>query len=227
MKKKKSCDLKSCFFCRLCMKERLPAIDANRKSYKVNKGELLFNEGDKVTGIYFVNSGCVKVHKKCGDKELILRFAKNGDIVGHRGLGYNDRFPISATALEPTTICFIEIDFFLASLKVNHDYLYQLMMFFAEELKELEKRMRNLAHMPAKGRIANALLTLRDKFGTDKDGFTDILLSSQDIAAYTGTTYETLFRALNELIKEKIIDTPGKKFRVLDAIRLRDYCNVE
>jgi len=209
------------------MKEWLPAIDANRKSYRVNKGELLFKEGEKVTGIYYVNTGSVKVHKKWGEKELIIRFAQNSDIVGHRGLGYDDYFPISATALEPTTICFFELDFFLTSLKVNHDYLYQLMMFFAEELKESEKRMRNMAHMPAKGRIANALLTLHEKFGTDKDGFTNILLYRQDIAAYTGTTYETLFRVLNEMIEEKIIDNIGKKIRVLEAARLKEYCNGE
>jgi CRP/FNR family transcriptional regulator len=64
--------------------------------------------------------------------------------------------------------------------------------------------------MPAKGRIANALLTLHEKFGTDKDGFTDIALSRQDIAAYTTTTYETLFRVLNEMIEKKLLITREK-----------------
>jgi CRP/FNR family transcriptional regulator len=94
------------------MKVCFPTIDANRKSYKVNKGELLFQEGEKVSGIYFVNTASVKVNKKWGDKELIVRFAKNSDIVGHRGLGYDDYFPISATAPEPTIICFFELEFF-------------------------------------------------------------------------------------------------------------------
>ncbi|MEP7319740.1 MAG: cyclic nucleotide-binding domain-containing protein, partial [Panacibacter sp.] len=60
---KKHCDLKSCTLCRLCLKEWLPAVDANRKTFDVKKGEVFFKEGDPVTGIYFVYSGTVKVHK--------------------------------------------------------------------------------------------------------------------------------------------------------------------
>ena len=34
-----------------------------------------------VTAMYFVYEGATKVHKKWGDKELIVRFAKKGHIV--------------------------------------------------------------------------------------------------------------------------------------------------
>jgi CRP/FNR family transcriptional regulator len=42
--------------------------------------------------------------------------------------------------------------------------------------------------MPVKGRIANALLFLRQKFGNAPEGYINILLSRQDLASYTGTT---------------------------------------
>ena len=101
-----------------------------------------------MTGMYFINTGLVKVHKHWNnDKELILRIAKNGDIVGHRGLGSDTIYPVSGTALASTDVCYVDLDFFNSTLKVNPDFLYQLMMFFASELKESEKRMRNLAHM--------------------------------------------------------------------------------
>jgi CRP/FNR family transcriptional regulator len=61
-------------------------------------------------------------------------------------------YPVSGTALEPTDVCFVDLDFFNSTLKVNQELLFALMMFFAAELKESEKRMRNLAHMPVKGR---------------------------------------------------------------------------
>ena len=227
MAKNTNCDLTSCSFCKLCMKEWLPAIDANRKTIKLKKGELLFKEGEKVTGIYFLNSGSAKVHKKWGEKELIVRFAKKGDIVGHRGLGNDIYFPVSGTALEPSVVCFIEIYFFLASLKVNHEFLFQLMMFFAEELKVSERRMRNLAHMPVKGRISQALLSLQEKFGQTKDGYIDIILSKQDLASYAGTTYETVFRFMSEFEKDKIISTDGKKIMLSDKARLLDYTKDE
>ncbi len=212
MKKSKvGCDLQSCMFCRLCMKEWLPAIEANRQTLIYKKGSLLFEEGQPMQGMFFVYDGTVKVHKKWGEKELIMRFAKKGDIVGHRGLGNELVYPVSATVLESSTVCFISNEFFQSSLKVNHEFLYSLMMFFAEELKVSERKMRNMAHMPVKGRIANALMLLQNKFGKSETGSINITLSRQDLASYAGTTYETVFRVLNELEEIGYITTSEKE----------------
>jgi len=219
--KKHKCDLKSCTLCLSCSKEWLPAIDANRKVFHLKKGELLFKEGDEVKGMFFIHSGLVKVHKRWDDeKEMILRFAKQGAIVGHRGLGGDTIYPVSGTALASTEVCFVDMDFFNATLKVNPDYMYQLLMFFAAELKESEKRMRNLAHMSTKGRIAYALVSLQEKFGTDAEGYLNIILSRQDLASYTGTTYETLFKMMNEFSAETILSFSEKKIKIINAKKL-------
>ena len=219
---KQECDLKSCFFCRLCLKEWLPAINLHRRNFNLRKGELLFSEGDEVTGVYFVYSGKVKVHKKWGDKELIVRFANQGAIVGHRGLGSNSVYPVSATAIEPVTVCFIDLEFFLTTLRVNHEFTYQLMMFFADELQLSERKMRNLAHMPVKGRVAQSLLTLKERFGITADGVIDIMLSRQDLASFAGTTYETVFRIMNELTQENIIAVNGKNIVITNPEKLAE-----
>ncbi|MES1217275.1 MAG: Crp/Fnr family transcriptional regulator [Bacteroidota bacterium] len=221
MKKSKPCDLKSCFFCKGCLKEWLPAIDANRKTLQVKKGELVFKEGDPVTGIYFVYEGKLKIHKRWGDdKELIVRIADKGTIAGHRGLGKNFIYPVSGTAIEPAKVCFIDLDFFQTTLKINHEFTYKLMMFFADELQESEKKMRNLAHMPVKGRMAQALLTLKEKFGLTVEGFINITLSRQDLASYAGTTYETVFRIMNEFIENGIIAISDKNISIINAEKL-------
>ena len=94
------------------------------------------------------------------------------------------------------------------------------MMFFAGELQESEKNMRNLAHMPVKGRIAQALLLLKEKFGVNEENFLNITLSRQDIASFAGTTYETVFRILNEFFQENIIATEGKDIAILNEEKL-------
>src|SRR6476661_6821782 len=100
-----NCDLSSCFLCRLSLPDWLPAIEKNRVELKSKKGELIFEEGSAVQGMYFVTSGLVKVHKHWGSsKELIVRFATGGDIFGHRGFGKERIFPVSATALAPSTV---------------------------------------------------------------------------------------------------------------------------
>lgn len=223
-KAKPSCDVQTCLLCRLCQKEWLPAVSTHRTNYKAAKGEVIFREGDEVKGIYFVYEGTVKVHKRWGDeKELILRFAKKGAIIGHRGLGKDLVYPVTGTAIEPTTVCFVPLDFFEATLKVNQGFLYELMHFFATELKESERNMRNLAHMPVKGRIAQALLTLEEKFGTTEDGSINIILSRQDLASFAGTTYETAFRMLNELLEEGAIIATGKRLSISNKALLTSH----
>lgn len=207
--------------CKSCLKEWLPALCGHRTNYQVKKGEVVFREGDPVKGIYFVYEGNLKIHKKWGnDKELIVRFAKKGAIFGHRGLGNNSYYPISATALEPCIVCFLDLEFFNATLKVNNEFAYTLMMFFADELQEAERKMRNLAHMPVKGRVAQALISLREKFGLTENGFIDIDLTRQDLASYTGATYETVFRIINDLVQDNMIKVSGKSIMVVDGVRL-------
>ncbi|UKT64248.1 Crp/Fnr family transcriptional regulator [Pedobacter mucosus] len=221
MKKVNNSLADNCFLCKNVLKEWLPAVLANRKNYIAKKGELIIKEGDPVTGVYFVIEGNVKVHKKWGDKELILRFANNGGIFGHRGINTQDSlFPISATALETTSLCYVDIDFFKTTLKVNHDFAYNLLMFYADELHTSEKKMRDLALMPVKSRLAVALFGLKTQFGINADNCINVNLSRQDLAAFTGATYETVFRTINELIQEKLIVIKGKGISILNEEKL-------
>jgi CRP-like cAMP-binding protein len=224
MKKTNNCDLETCFLCQRCLPEWKPAIQTHRKNLQFKKGETIFQEGQPVLGIYFVTAGAVKVHKKWGtEKEIILRFAQKGDILGHRGLGHEAIYPISATAIQPVNACFIDVAFFKASLKVNQDFMYGLLLFFASELQESERKMRNLAHMPVKGRVANALLALQEKFGCTPEGHIGITLSRQDLASLVGATYETVFRTMNELAQENLIHADGKLLRITGPDRLSTY----
>ena len=221
-KNTKACDLQSCVMCRLVLKEWKLPIETHRKNFLVKKGEVIIKEGDQVNGIYFVNKGKVKIHKTWGDKELIIRFASNGAIIGHRGLSTKSSiFPITATALEATSVCFIDLDFFMSTLKINSELTFQLMMFYADELQESERRMRNLAHMSVKGRLALSIIQLKDQFGVNDRGQINITLSRQDLAAFTGTTYETVFRMMNELVKEDLISVTGKAISVKDPRGLK------
>jgi CRP/FNR family transcriptional regulator len=220
---KNICDLNTCFMCRNSLKDWLPAIGANRENFVLKKGQQLFKEGDDVTGIYFVYQGIVKVHKQWdNEKDLILRFAKAGDIVGHLGFGDTSTYPISATAIEPAIVCYVKMDFFESSLNVNHQLTYKLLKFFANELQESEKRMRNLAHMPVKERIAQALLSLRKQFGLNADGFVDIELTRQDISSYASVVYETFFKVTQDFIQNKLIELNGKSLKLLNEDALKE-----
>ncbi len=141
-------------------------------------------------------------------------------MIGYRGLGADRTYPVTATALDGVTVCFIDIAFFETTLRVHHQLTYSLMQFYANELLAAEHRMRNLAHMDVKGRIADTLLMLKRKFGQSDSGSVDITFSRQDMASYSGTTYETFFRVINDMVKEKMVSLNGKAFTIVDEAGL-------
>lgn len=219
-----ACDLDHCFLCQFCIPEWKEVIALKKKTLLIKKGKPLFQAGEKVEGIFFIYSGTVKIHAPWGeDKEIIIRFAQRGDIAGHRGLGGHNVYPISATALEDTTVCFIPNEFLEVTLKANPLLTYTLMHFYATELQKAEQRMRDLTHMEVKGRIAGALLDIAQIFGVNKDKFITVALTRQDIASYAGTTYETVFKFFTELTDRRVISTSGKSIKINKPDILRDY----
>jgi CRP-like cAMP-binding protein len=207
----------NCFLCKHSLPDWLMAIETNTKILSFKKGQVIFKEGDPVTGFYFLHTGRAKVHKQWGeDKDLIIKFPGPGDVLGHRGMGTNQFYPVTATALEPITACFATTEFLHTTLRVNNELTYQLMLYYANDLQEAERGMRNMVHMDVKTRIADALLKIADTFGTNEQGVLNVTLTRQDIASFAGTTYETLFKVTNELIADKIITMSGKHIQILN-----------
>jgi CRP/FNR family transcriptional regulator len=218
------CNLTDCFLCKHCSPEWKELVSVKKETIAFKKGESIFTEGEKFKGIYFVYQGSAKVHKKWNEgKDFIIRFAKTGDVLGLRGIGIEDRYPVSATALEGSKACFIEINFFESTLKLNPSFTYSLLQLFATELQKAENRLRNLAHMDVKGRIADALIALRQVYGESKDKFIKLEITRQDISSYAGTTYETVFKFFTELQKRKVISTKGKRIKILQSEKLKDF----
>jgi len=221
------CNPSVCFLCKHCIAEWRPSILQFKKTIRLKKGEQLFTEGDAVKGIYFLRRGKLKVHKLWEKgRQMVIRFAKEGDVIGHRGLGIDAVYPVTATALENVTVCYIETGFFLRSLQLNPDFALELMIFYADELQDAEKRIRDLALMDVRGRIADTFLMLHKRFGVDAEGFIDITLTRQDVASFAGTIYETFFKIAHEFVKQKIIRYSGKRLKILKPSNLAVYAKM-
>jgi len=197
-------------------------FDIDGKVLDFKKGQAIFTEGEPVAGIYFVLEGAVKVHQAWGsENEFIIRFATGGDVVGHRGQGVTS-FPVSATALENTRVCFINNDHLEALFLKDRTFLYAMMQLYSAELLKAETRMRNLALVPVKGRVAGALFAIRGVFGQNEQGYIRVPVTRVDIASYAGTTYEAVFRLLGRWSSEGMVSTSGKYIKIDDDKKLHD-----
>lgn len=208
------------FLKQYCTPEWQQFVDFHKTTLVFDANALIFSEGDDVKGLYIVKEGKVKVFSKEFDgKEKIIRLAADGEIIGHRGFGGNWTYPVSAKTYVKTSVTFIPINVFNTLAKANNEFTYQLMMFFAEELRLSEERNSSI---PVKNRIAKAILLNYKAFGTDaKDPLKlSYTISRKDYASKANTTYETVIRVLSELNKDKIIELQGKSIKILNLNEL-------
>ncbi len=211
-------------FKKYCSAEWLPIFDLNKSTIHVKTKERIFNEGDLVKGIYFIEDGKVKVLSGFNGKdEKIIRIASNDMILGHRGIHYK-HYHISSEALTDTTLTFLPINIFLKIIKANPNMAVYLLDFFIEELREAEDRMDSLLNFDPKKRIAIVLLKLVECFGfaDKKSKLLSFTLSRADIANMIGTTYETVIRILANFEKLNYIELVGKEIAIKDISKLKE-----
>ncbi len=208
-----------------CTEEWRDFVNFHSKVIKVEREKHIFSIGDDVKGLYFIQTGKVKIMKRIpSGKTRIIRLAADGDIIGHRGFGGTWEYSITAQTLEDTELLFIPLNIFDQTVKANPDFGFFMMMFFAEELRNAEKLSYQC---PVKNLVASSLYNSLKIFGLKKDS-TELAytLSRKDIASMVGTTYESVIRSLSELQKEGIIRIDGKKIHVLDRKSLKQSSGV-
>lgn len=199
--------------------EWLEFLHFHTKKLHVGANEVFLREGDEMDGLYTISVGKAKVVQQDGEEQRLIRLVGVGDFLGHRGLGGNSRYPISAVSLVPTDLEFLPLSAFKVISRINAKFVYNLMMFFADELRDSEEKTLQL---PVVQRISKSLKMNMDAFGfepgSSKLSFT---ISRRDIGTHAGTTYETVIRTLADLSKRGVIGLEGKAIRIEKPEELR------
>ena len=184
----------------------------------------MFQEGDHVFGIYFIQTGKVKVVSSTPQQgvEQIVRLAVDGHLLGHRGYG-NETYPIGAVALDETRVCFLDNDTLLETFRTNFDFIYAIMMFYSAELRKSEGRTKNFGQMTVHGKVVFALLYLIDTFGLVSESHQlDVTVSRQEIADIAGTNADQVSRSISQLKDLGLITAKGSSIFVNDPDGLKD-----
>lgn len=214
-------------FCTLT-DEQLNSLSVEKSCNIYKKGQLVFFEGNRPTGLYCVNKGKVKVYQiGLEGKEQIIRLAKDSDILGYRSLISGEMYTASASIIEDATICFIPKKVFFDLLQTNSELSTRMMKLLSNDLKGAEKRITALAQKPVRERMAETILMLKEFYGLDSQKHTiKANLSREDIANIVGTATETAIRVLSEFKNEKMINLTGKKIQIIDSDALVRAANV-
>jgi len=186
------------------------------------KNEFIFKEGDKPVGFLLLVDGKVKIFKEgVGGREQIVRMAKPLGIIGFRALFAEENHISTAVTLEESLICTISQEFIFSRALRNSDFSYKIVRKLAKELGFSNSRTVTLTQKHIRGRLAESLILLKEKYGFEHDGTTlKVYLSREDIANLSNMTTSNAIRTLSTFASEKVIAIDGRKIKILDAQRL-------
>jgi CRP/FNR family transcriptional regulator, polysaccharide utilization system transcription regulator len=186
------------------------------------KNEFIFKEGERPTGLLFLVDGKVIIYKEgVGGREQIIRMTKPLGLIGYRALLAEELHIGSAITLEDSTVCTISPEYFHNKLLKNPNFSYKIIQKLARELGFSNMRTVTLTQKHIRGRLAESLLLLKEKYGWENDGATlKVYLSREDIANLSNMTTSNAIRTLSTFSGEKMIAIDGRKIRILDIHRL-------
>ena len=188
---------------------------------KFNKGGVIFEDGEVPNGVYFLNRGTAKLSKQgVYGKDQILRFIKEGDLIGYRSLLCGEDFQAKAEAMTEVEATFLPSDLFLQLLEVAPKFSFVMLQKIAFELGESSNTVTFLAQKTVRERLAEILLLLEQKLGTDPEGFIKISLTREEIANIIGTATESAIRLISEFKQDKLIEVEGRNVKILNHEKL-------
>ncbi|WP_139002988.1 Crp/Fnr family transcriptional regulator [Hyunsoonleella aestuarii] len=196
-------------------KEELIRISGCKTSKIIKKGEVIFEEGDSINGVYCVKDGICKLSKLSENgKDQIVKMVVKGQLIGQRSLVTNESSNLQATALNDMEVCFIPRAEIIADLQKNPKFSFDLLKDMANDLREADDIIVNMAQKSVKQRLAETLIYIHESFGVNPDGTLSVLLSREDYANIVGTATESAIRVLSQFKKEGFISTVGKFIKI-------------
>ena len=201
--------------------EDFAAYLSAKQTLKFHKGETIFEDGGTPNGVYFLSKGTAKLSKQgVYGKEQILRFIKEGDLIGYRSLLCGEDFQAKAEAMTEVEAQFLPSDIFLHLLEVAPRLSFVMLQKIAFELGESANTVTFLAQKTVRERLAEILLLLEQKLGTDPEGFIKISLTREEIANIIGTATESAIRLISEFKQDGLIEVEGRNLKILNHDKL-------
>ena len=203
-------------------KDELVKLADCKTSRIIKKGEVIFEEGENVNGIFCIKDGVCKLSKLSPNgKDQIVKLVAKGELLGQRSLISEEPVNLSATALEDMEVCFIPKTEVMGFFDKNNQFSMNVMKVICGDLKDADGHMVDMAQKTVKERLAETLLYLENTFGINPDKSLKIQLSREELASMIGTATESCIRLLSDFKKLGLIELSGKKITLVDPNKLK------
>ena len=178
------------------------------------RNEVLFRQGQKVTAIYFVEAGRLRLDRRTIDgRSLVLGATSVGKFFVEAAL-FADIFHCDAVATEPSQVRIYPKAAVLNALRADPANAVSLLSLMAHQIIELRHRLEVMKVRSAKERVM-----LYFDLNAGPDGRTvDLQSQLQDIASELGLTREVFYRTLASLEQAGAIERADTRILIKESI---------
>lgn len=176
-------------------------------------GEVVFLEGEPSRGLYYLQSGWLKIAKTSPEgREQVLQFLEPGETFHVIGVFARRPNPATAIALEPARIWILRREAVTMLLRKHPELAQHIIERMAGRILELINLVEDLSLRTVTGRLARLLV---------EDARDDALhrprwYTQAEIAARLGTVPDVLQRALSSLAEDGLIEVERSVIRIRD-----------
>jgi len=197
----------------------LEIMNNNRYEVSFKPGEVMFKQGTPATHFLCLTKGLAKIYIEGYGKNLIIGLVKPVEYILGPGIYVDNRHHYSASAIEDSTACLVDVNTFKQMTRKNPDFAEEFIhrislmtIFNFEQFISLTQKQMN-------GRIADALFYLSDQiYGCNPFEST---ISRQDLADLSGMSKESAIRILKEFKDEGILTVEGNHVHILNPQQLK------
>ena len=190
---------------------------------QLSRDEVLFRQNDVPDYFYYLLKGKVAFHKTgVANQNYIVRMVEPGAIFGYAAAIEGCNHHSTAIAGDDTEVLRIPVNLMFHFIWENSNFA----MLFLKELSTLIglsiNRTISLTQKHIRGRLAETLLSMKDKYGVEDDGCTlAVYLSRDDIAHMSNMTTSNAIRTLSSFAQEGLIVIDGRKIKFVDCDALK------
>lgn len=190
---------------------------------RLERGALLFSQGEPAHAVYLVHRGQMRLSKLTPEGEqVIVSFLVAGEPFAVVAAMQETTYAVTAEAVRPTILLSWPKAVLTEAFRRHPDLSFRAVQVISSRMRELQDRFRELATLPVGPRLARALLRLADQCGRPtNDGIRlELRLTRQDLAELTGTTLYTVSRLVSAWRTQGILATRREQMTVADPERL-------
>ena len=208
--------------------EQRSFLTANIEIHSFQKNEIIYRENESPKYLMCLISGKVKIHMNgVGDRDQIIRLINQKGFFGYRAAFADENYLNAASAFEPSVICMIPIKVIKKLLTENTTLARYFIKQLSTMLGAADTRTVNLTQKHIRGRLAESLVSLMDKYGVEEDGSTlNIHLSREDLANMSNMTTSNAIRTLSSFAHEQLIVIDGRKIKIIEENMLRNISDM-